>query len=109
MKISDLLLLDCRDKKNLKMIVNRLEELPAFREEAVSLDNLEKFLTKIENKYPICLGYILRNSKDRCWSAMIKETGNHQHLATVYGISLFEILAKSTLYLYAYIKKNFKK
>lgn len=109
MKISEVILLDFRIKGNRKLVIDMVAKLPFFNDIEVNVNTLEIAISKMSNKYPIMLGYIMKGQDGRYWSAMIKESKEHNWIKTIYGESIFEIFLKTTLFMYVYINKVIKK
>jgi len=114
MKISELLSLDCRKQDALDKLKSELcEKLPFLRTKSPSdlnVELLESVLNKMESKYPVRLAYVLKGpAEDGYYSFMIKRADNHEHIKTIYGVSMLEGFSKVVIYLYGYIKNNFKK
>lgn len=111
MKLSEILMLDCREEEKMRQLRKCLLRIPAIINlnkewNKITTDDLDKIVYKYVKKYPITIGYInLVESDVTHYSIMIKEKGTHEWLKTVYSISLFEGFAKSLLFIYAYVKK----
>lgn len=111
MKVSDILLLDCREKENRKLLRKKLKGLPMFIDSdkewnEINTDDVEKVVNKVQTKYPITIGYIMISYDDELYyNLMIKEKATHKWVTTVYAKTLFEGYAKSLFVMYNYIKK----
>lgn len=114
MKVSQLIGLDCAKKENKKVLYESLLKLPFFKDkevEDITADDLENAINKISKKYPVKLGYILSHGIDVVdiphHSFMLKTSNTHEHLTTIFALTLYEGLAKTVLYLFAYVKNNY--
>lgn len=114
MKISQIINLDCTKKENKVILSESLLRLPFFKNKSVediTTEDLEIAMNKISMKYPIKLGYIMTHGVGTNdvyhHTFMIKDAETHNHLTTLFALTLFEGMAKTVLYLYAYVKTNF--
>lgn len=113
MKIAKLLNADMREEGNVELLHEALFKLPFFKEykKAPTTDQIESAIKKMQKKYPVQLSYINTapgaNDDEPLlyYSLMVKRTDNHQHVKTVYAMTLFEGLAKVALLMYAFIQK----
>jgi hypothetical protein len=61
-------------------------------------------------KYPVRLSYIMPAVLDQpYYSFMLKNAESNEWLKTVYSVTIYEGMLKTALYLYGYIKKNYRK
>jgi len=109
MTLEKLLVLDLRVEGNeelLKTGLSKLKWLERFEADEITIDVLEKLYSKLIKKYPAHIGYI-QDAGDNSWVFMIKHKETHTWINTVYGITLFEGMAKTILTFYGYfIKEN---
>jgi len=108
--LKELLRLDMRVKENAKKLQNALLILPFFEDrEKVNMSDLEKLVAKHEEKYPIMLSYIMPTPKvsgdPKYYSFMVKTSDTHEHVDTIYALSMFEGFAKVLLLMYSWSKK----
>lgn len=102
MKVSEIVNLDCRDEENLKMLKNMLQKLPFLAGKSPTTDMLESIMHSYDKKYYISHDMILRlgsgsgGKKYYCFHLKKKD----KQLKMVYGLTLFECLAKSVIYSY---------
>jgi hypothetical protein len=101
-KVKEILLLDCRKEENLEELKEMLQKLPFLAGKSPTTDMLESIMHKYDAKYGISCDMILRLGSGaggkKYYSFHIKK-GEH-HLRMVYGLTLFECLAKSVIYSY---------
>lgn len=116
MKMSQVIGLDMRIEGNEEKLREALTKLPFFGEDSVTLEDIEKAIKKMQKKYPIKLAYISISEGDDVdeeppyyYSCMIKRTDDHKHVKTVWGVTLFEALAKVAILMYGYIKSTLQK
>lgn len=113
-KISELLLLDIRKDGSIELIKEALRRLPFFSEASITTDSIEEAIKKMQKKYPVKLSYIMGSSGDNdeepatYYSLMIKRIDTHEHIKTIYAITLFEGLAKTAIFMFGYIKNTLK-
>lgn len=120
MSTKQLLNLDCRKEENQKIIQKVLRQIkPLSRysdEENIPFSALEKAITIMCKKYCMRIAEltpdVLANDKHIIWKAkLINETNSKtidNVIDNVYGVSLYEVLAKSAIRLYAEVKKGIK-
>lgn len=116
MKISKLISLNCANAENKKILYDSLLRLPFFKNKEsssdITCDELEIAYNKICKKYPVMIGYIMSHgiatSDISHHSFMVKTSDTHEHLTTIFALSLCEGMAKTTMYLYAYVRNKYK-
>lgn len=114
MKTKDVLQLDCRIEENQKIIqrvLRQIKPLAKFSESVeIPLSAIEKALfvmyhkygIKIHTMWPSCDG----NSKQAIWCSRIMAKDGVHILDSVYGISVYETVAKSAIRIYAEIRQS---
>ena len=116
MKVSEILELNLNDSSNIKILKTFLaEKLPFFKDiepKKISVTDLERSLIKMCNKYPVRVSYIMlgqtgSNHQQFYYSAPI--IVNNDVVRTIRGITIFEVFAKLNVFIYSYIKTNFRK
>lgn len=116
MSIKQLLNLDCRKEENQKIIQKVLRQIkPLSRysdEENIPFSALEKVITIMCKKYCMRIAEltpdVLANDKHIIWKAKLINETNSKTIDNVYGVSFYEVLAKSAIRLYAEVKKGIK-
>lgn len=110
MKIKEYLILDCRDKGNLKKLVKKVSEIPFIEE--ISEEYLTKTLARIQTRYHVKISFItLPSEKANFYSFYLCSTKGKENnpLDVINSITYYEGLLKSTLRIYCVIKKDKKK
>lgn len=120
MSTKQVLNLDCRKEENQKIIQKVLRQIKPLSkysdEENIPFSAIEKAITVMCKKYCMRIGEltpdVLANDKHIIWKAkLINETNSKiidNVIDNVYGISLYEVFAKSAIRLYAEVKKGIK-
>lgn len=108
MKTEDILNLSFKDESSKEKVKQELKKIKAFSKyEDISLEQLEKFVTKIVCKYDVILQYIMISKVDnRLLYSLSTRNKKGKWLGTVYGISLYEIYAKLSIKLYSMVKNE---
>ena len=111
MKTKDIINLDCREDTNKRKIQMALRKIKPFSkidmEKEVSLDNVEKILRLLCNKYKIStwVAMDLASADDYIiWHyELLNESG--KVLFNIYGLSCYDVISKSVIALYGYTRK----
>lgn len=76
--------------------------------EKVKLEDIEKLIIKLQKKYGHTIQWIsLTIIKDEIpWYSVSIKSKDHEYLKTVYGLSLYELMSKVALFLYAYTRSH---
>lgn len=115
MKVSEILIMDMRNKGSQEILDEALMRLPFFSEDSITTDDIETAIKKMQKKYPIILSYITTSAGANddeplvYYSFMVKRTDTHVHVKTVWAMSLREGLAKVALLMYSFINNVLKK
>lgn len=116
LKLSQILSLDLRNDGALETLNEALYKLPFFKDEtSIEIEAIETAIKKMQKKYPIKLAYININTTDDedeppyYYSCMIKRTDDHKHVKTIWGVTLYEAMAKVALLMFGYIQSTLKK
>lgn len=102
--------LDMRDegsKEKLQMVLKKIK--PFSKEDGeVRLELIEKFLLKVCRKYVIKIQYIMPSmlSDTMYYSLSVKRDDTNEWLGSVYGKTIYEVLAKAAIMLYSKVKKE---
>lgn len=113
MKTEDILNLDYREKENKQIIQKALlniKPLSKFSDEKVPIEALEKLLHMICNKYKVWLRNIscdsLASDDGNIWRCEIIDESNLTTMKRLYGICLYELIAKIVIFLWSENKKE---
>ena len=106
--------LDCREKENQEIIQKVLRQIkPLSRysdEEDIPFSAIEKAITVMCKKYCMRLRDFVpdvwANKSYTIWRATLINEINLKTIDIVYGITLYEVFAKSAIRLYAEVKKG---
>ena len=116
MTIKQIINLDYRVKENQEIIQKVLRQIkPLSRysdEEDIPFSALEKAIAVMCKKYMMRVNQLVldmwANDEHTIWRAWLINDTNLKTIDNVYGISLYEVLAKSAIRLYAEVKKGIK-
>lgn len=114
MKTNSLLELDCRDEDNMEVIQEVLRTLKPLSkysdEELIPLDALEKVIRIMTRKYLVRIRSIMpdiwANRKYDIWRCEVVNDHNLDLIGYVYGVSLYEVMAKAVILIYSKVKKE---
>ena len=114
MTTKDILNLDCREEENkvkVQRVLRQLKPLSKYSEEEdVPLTAIEKAIKIMCYKYQIRVSAIRvdiwSNKKYDIWKAEVIDDSNLSRVEMVYGISIYELLAKVAILIYSEIKKE---
>lgn len=113
MNIEKVLNINCKSKEGKETLQRYLKKLKPFREfdenEDIPLEKIEKLIYKLTRKYEIEPQYMFINcvdaSKTSLYSLGIR-TPKGNWLGTVYGITIYETLAKAALKMFFEVRHN---
>lgn len=112
MKTSEILQLDCREANNrqiIQKVLRKVKPLADSPEKNVPLPLIEKLITLLSKKYSMSIKEFVpdvhSNSTGMIWRATITNDVNFQVLQTVHGLSVYEVFAKSAIYMYSMREK----
>jgi len=116
MTTKEVINLDYREKKNqeiIQKVLRQIKPLSRYSDECeIPFDALEKAITVMCKKYMMQLHdltpNVLANNEHVIWRANLINETNLETIDMVYGISLYEVFAKSAIRLYAEVKKGIK-
>lgn len=116
MTTKDVLNLDYRVEKNQKIIqkvLRQIKPLSKYSDESdIPFEAIEKAIVVMCKKYTMRIREfapdVLANDTHLIWRATLENEKNMKVLDTVYGITLYEVFAKSAIRLYAEVKKGIK-
>ena len=108
--------LDCREEENQKIIqkvLRQIKPLSRYSDECdIPFSAIEKAITVMCKKYCMRVNQLVpdvwANDEHIIWRAWLINDTNLKTIDTVYGISLYEVFAKTAIRLYAEVKKGIK-
>lgn len=118
MKTVDILALDCKDENNIKILNKFLYKIKPIEKitkgvkyEQIPLEMLEKTLHGIMIKYKYRMQWISNYFEDNKFiyysvSLCCDREKQGDWIGVVYGVTLWELIAKAIIKIYADIKKN---
>ena len=114
MKTKDILQLDCTKEENKKIIqkvLKQIKPLSKYSEDEIPIDAIDKAIKIMCTKYQVKIRNILQdiwgNRKYNIWRCDVMIDGTiYDNLGTVYGITMYEVLAKVAILIYSEIKKE---
>ena len=112
MKISEIINLDFTVKANREKIQDKLKEMKVFEkysdEQEIPISAIEKAIKVMSVKYYIRVQGIYSdvwaNEKRIVWNCKVLSEENLSNLSNIYGICIYEVLAKSCIVMYSMIK-----
>lgn len=116
MTTKEILNLDYREEKNQKIIqkvLRQIKPLSKYSDEYdIPFEAIEKAITIMCKKYLMRVKEftpdVLSNKNHTIWRVTLMNETNFKTIDMVYGISLYEVFAKTAIRLYAEVKKGIK-
>lgn len=107
--INKILNLDCREDKDNETLQKHLKKMKPFMKykdiEDVPFYKVEKLINVLSKKYNMRVRDISpdiwSNDKEVIWHVTLINDGNLHVCGIVYGLSLYEVLAKVAIYMYS--------
>lgn len=107
-----ILMLDCRKEENKVIIqkaLRRIKPLMKYEDmgEDIPLEMIEKVINVIIGKYCVCIQWISHHKQpadmdtSMWWSCSCKTDDTHKWIGSWYGATMYELLAKTAIRLYA--------
>lgn len=117
MTTKDILNLDYRKKENkeiIQRVLKQIKPLSKYSDEyEIPFEAIEKAVVVMTKKYNMRVSELVpdvwSNEEHAIWRAIIVNEINHKIIDMVYGITLYEVLAKTAIRLYAEVKKGMSK
>lgn len=108
MTINEIVNLDCREDENNKIIqkyLKKIKPLSKYKDiEDVPIYKIEKVIKVLSKKYSIRIRDISpdiwSNEEEIIWIVTLIDDNNLHICGIIYGISLYEVLAKTAVYMY---------
>lgn len=102
------------NKKVIQKVLRQIKPLSKFSEEdeQIPMELLEKTISVLVNKYTITPQWIsmhftgLQKGVLTTYSCGVKTSDTHEWLGTVYGSSLYEMIAKLTIKMYSEVRSG---
>lgn len=111
-KIDEILQLKLESPEDYETLNNYVRKIPFFRDrEHITHELLEKFIDRVARKYPVMISSIMpcHLKNEVLWySIPLKRTDTQECVKIISANTLYEALAKSAIYLYAYTRKYFR-
>jgi hypothetical protein len=108
----ELLNLDCREDGSIELLQKALRLIPPLAKydtEDIPVHKIEKAITVLTKKYNMRIRELVpdvwANEKEVIWRSTIINDNNLATAQIVYGISLYECLAKTAICMYSLRKK----
>ena len=114
MRVRDILQLDCREEENKKVIQKMLKKIKPFskyEDEDVEISKIEKFIGVATKKYDlyvrdIMFASIVTDNNEILYNLHLYRESDLQIICEIYGCELYELMAKTAIYIYALIKNE---
>lgn len=114
MTTKQILNLDCRkreDQEKIQKVLRQIKPLSRYSDGCdIPLYAIEKVITIICKKYGMRIREIIPdmhgNEQNIIWEATLQSEKNFKNIGCVYGISMYELLAKAAILMYAEVKKR---
>lgn len=113
MTMNQLLNLDCREEGNDEIIQKYLKKIKPLAKykgiENVPLYKVEKVITVLSKKYNMRIREFVpdvwSNDEETIWRATLIDDRNLNQAGIIYGLSLYEVFAKTAIYMYSIREK----
>lgn len=112
MKTEDILNLDLRKEENkeiIQKVLKLIKPLSRFSGE-IPFEGIEKAIVIMSKKYKMRIRDITpdvwSNENNTIWRAVIINEENLKTMGVIYGISLYELFAKTAILMYAEVRKG---
>ena len=114
LRVRDILQLDCREEENKEVIQNMLKKIKPFSKyenEDVEISKIEKFIGVATKKYDlyvrdIMFASIVTDNNEILYNLHLYRESDLQIICEIYGCELYELMAKTAIYIYALIKNE---
>ena len=105
--------LDYREEENkvlIQKVLRQLKPLSKYSDECIPLEAIEKAIKIMCSKYQIRIRSIMpdiwSNKKSDIWRCEVVDDSNLELISLIYGISIYEVLAKTAILICSEIKKE---
>ena len=114
MRVRDILQLDCREEESKEVIQKMLKKIKPFSKyenEDVEISKIEKFIGVATKKYDlyvrdIMFASIVTDNNEILYNLHLYRESDLQIICEIYGCELYELMAKTAIYIYALIKNE---
>ena len=109
MKLEEILKLDCKEKENRKLLLEKLLELKPFEgmdAKDITFEIVEKKYKQLCEKSYIRISTIMPSTVAEYYTAFLKDWKNDKNLPLCYGINMKEVYIKVFIYSYIRTKKD---
>ena len=114
LRVRDILQLDYREEENKEVIQNMLKKIKPFSKyenEDVEISKIEKFIGVATKKYDlyvrdIMFASIVTDNNEILYNLHLYRESDLQIICEIYGCELYELMAKTAIYIYALIKNE---
>ena len=114
MRVRDILQLDYKEEENKEVIQNMLKKIKPFskyEDEDVEMSKIEKFIGVATKKYDlyvrdIMFASIVTDNNEILYNLHLYRESDLQIICEIYGCELYELMAKTAIYIYALIKNE---
>lgn len=110
MTTEQILFLDLRKEENFEIIQKVLKKIKPFSkcEEKVDIDLLDKYIDKVCRKYYVCSQYMMISRLDdkNIYTISFRDETSGSWIDSVYGITVYEVFAKSAIFLFSKVKRG---
>ncbi|MBR6605782.1 MAG: hypothetical protein IKK92_07950 [Prevotella sp.] len=116
MTTKEVMNLDCRKEENRKIIqkvLRQIKPLSKYSDECdIPIEAIEKAISVMCKKYTMRVNQltsdVLSNNEYTIWRAWLINDTNLKTIDDVFGVTLYETLAKTAIRLYSEVKKGMK-
>lgn len=117
MTTKEVMNLDCREEENkeiIQKVLRQIKPLSRYSDECeIPFEAIEKAIVVMTKKYNLRVAEFMpdvwSNKEHVIWRAMLINDTNYKTIDMVYGITLYEVFAKTAIRLYAEVKKGISK
>lgn len=117
MTTKEVMNLDCREEENkeiIQKVLRQIKPLSKYSDECeIPFEAIEKAIVVMSKKYNMMVREFMpdvwSNETHTIWRAILINENNLKTIDTIYGISLYEVFAKTAIRLYAEVKKGMSK
>lgn len=117
MTTKEVMNLDCRKEENkeiIQKVLRQIKPLSRYSDECeIPFEAIEKAIVVMSKKYNMRVREFMpdvwSNEDHTIWRATLINETNYKTIDTVFGITLYEVFAKTAIRLYAEVKKGISK
>lgn len=115
MKVNEVLDLDCRSEENMWKLQSALKKIKPLSkyDGKVPIESIEKLVVKVQNKYNVTARYLFvdmsASQNTMVYSCNVMDSKSKELLKTVYGASIYEVMAKLSIAMFIAAKKDSKR